>query len=603
MAETRTPPADNALGRQTNIDGTSLRELRSRLSAATVSMGDVTTIMVDNFFEEAPAKVSRAALRQKSLSAPKARTAVQDKSSEASGSDSSQSYSGSEASYSESEEEEETEDENERDISLKDVALHRLHGAAALKTTKPDGLTPVRMPGCGTAKQLIERAKMDLQLRGIAGGTIALRYCVISGRSLIVYSEREVKIKVDLWCCEVAVAEIGGSEAMNLLAIIPEAKGQGAQWQSTASTEEKQKDGVAAWLFVCPSSTLQVALAELGSRGAIRSGLSLDYTLFLNGKKGLGSFGFVVCAAERRTEKIVAVKVLTKQVSNTVIFNEVDMLLRAQGHPNIVRYYGLWAEKKGSDQDKVEGTYQWSMVLDYFSKGDLYDRVAEGRRMLEQDCIPIVHNILSALVHLHKLGIFHRDVKPENMLMDTPKRIVLTDFGISCLASKAEELAKTVGTVGYASPEMLAGKATGFEGDDFGAGIVLYFMLSKSTPFQAPTPALSAQRTHAGKVNLDYACFDHISLDCRKLVLGFVCKDIETRLKAGNVLKTDYMRLCRGVATEPNLDSLSRTMGTRVPRLREGGGNDASPHPTFLAPPTMGNLPLLKRRGLDQKQL
>ncbi|CAJ1438546.1 unnamed protein product [Effrenium voratum] len=109
--------------------------------------------------------------------------------------------------------------------------------------------------------------------------------------------------------------------------------------------------------------------------------------------------------------------------------------------------------------------------------------------------------------------------------MDTAARVVLADFGIACFVNETDELKRTVGTVGYAAPEMLAGKTTGFEGDEFGAGIVLYFMLSKSTPFLAPTPSMTMEKTMEGKVNLEYGCFDHISENCRSMILGLICKE------------------------------------------------------------------------------
>ncbi|CAK9010490.1 Phosphoenolpyruvate carboxylase kinase 1 (AtPPCK1) [Durusdinium trenchii] len=163
------------------------------------------------------------------------------------------------------------------------------------------------------------------------------------------------------------------------------------------------------------------------------------------------------------------------------------MLRAGQGHPNIVRFHGLWADSTPSEQSK--GGKQWYMVMDYF-KCDLF---------------------LAFLLLLQVLKLA--------FLTE-----VLTDFGIACLVTEQEELKRVVGTVGYAAPEMLAGTATSFEADEFGAGIVLYFMLSKSTPFLAPTTAKTIEKTMEGKVNLRYGCFDHISEHCRTMIYGLICK-------------------------------------------------------------------------------
>lgn len=240
------------------------------------------------------------------------------------------------------------------------------------------------------------------------------------------------------------------------------------------------------------------------------------------------------------TDRIVAVKHLQLKVKSATVLTEAAMLIRAQGNPNIVRFHGVWCNPTASE--KAANDKQWFILMDYFCKGDLYDRVVNGKRMLEKDAIPKLHNVLSAIVFLHGRGIFHRDVKPENLLIGASKKLVLTDFGISCLVTDKDELKKPIGTVGYAAPEMLAGEATGFQGDEFGAGIVLYFMLSKSTPFLAPTPEIIIKKTKAGKINLEYGCFDHLNIECRSLILGLICKDVDCRMKAQDVLATVYMQ-------------------------------------------------------------
>eukprot|EP00913_Durusdinium_trenchii_P011583 g10877.t1 len=411
-------------------------------------------------------------------------------------------------------------------------------------------------------------------------------------REVIKKSEMEitgdgVSCKVRVQRAEVAIAEL--EEAIFVVTLVPEGA-KGAEWCSRTERAQRAAKGVEGWIFTCGSDRLHDFLTKISYAGGIRSGLTNHYHMFAQGKQGLGAFSFVACAAEMKTDRIVAIKNLKLQVNPITIFKEVDMLR----HPNIVRFHGLWADSTPSEQSK--GGKQWYMVMDYF-KCDLYDRIVEGRRLREKDCsecIPILHNVLAAIAFLHQRQIFHRDIKPENLLVDTSARVVLTDFGIACLVTEQEELKRVVGTVGYAAPEMLAGTATSFEADEFGAGIVLYFMLSKSTPFLAPTTAKTIEKTMEGKVNLRYGCFDHISEHCRTMIYGLICKDVAARIKAHEALRTAYM-MSRASMTEPVLDSIPQVQ-PKKPQGNLPNVMEVSEPSDKLGCATQGHLPFLRKK-------
>lgn len=443
-----------------------------------------------------------------------------------------------------SEEEVSDEESSEEAEDFDCLCLHRLHFAKS----KGSRVKPVMMETCSSAQKLAERAAYDLKVRSDLVGCQRVH-------SVIKKSEMEISgdglsCTVQLLRADVAFSDLGAgfAEDLAIVALVPTGE-KGPEWCSLVERQRKSAEGVEGWVFTCPQCDVSGFLDKIGYAGGIRSGLMKKYHINLQGKQGLGAFGFVACAVEIRTDKIVAVKNLKLQVNPVSIFKEADMLRAGQGHPNIVRFLGLWADPTTLES---KSGLQWYMVMDYF-KGDLYDRIVESRRLREKECVPILHNILSAIVFLHNRQIFHRDIKPENLLMDTAARVVLTDFGIACLVTDRAELKRTVGTVGYAAPEMLAGESTGPEGDEFGAGIVLYFMLSKSTPFIAPTHQKTIEKTMEGKVNLNYGCFDHISENCRKMIHRLVCKDVKARIRADEALRQPYL-MSRASMTEPVLD-------------------------------------------------
>lgn len=208
-----------------------------------------------------------------------------------------------------------------------------------------------------------------------------------------------------------------------------------------------------------------------------------------------------------------------------------------------------------------------------------------------------LRDLLDALAHLHARDIFHRDVKPENLLVvNNSIKVVLTDFGIATLTSDTEAMKKTVGTVGYASPEMLAGKATGYEGDAFGAGIVLYFLLSRSTPFLAPTTALMAAKTQQCQVNMNYQCFEPISDDCRSMIMRLLAKNVEDRMTVREALQVPTVKRNFVTATEPSLASMDRKKRIPAPASGEVAKAEVVPKPVHhMVALSVGQLPPLQK--------
>lgn len=505
---------------------------------------------------------------------------------EVSDDESEQSLRGEGESEESSEDEEDEFNQRRKAEVITGLSLHRFHRGPHGKM--PNGSGPVQIPRLTTAQQLVDRAATDYKVRGELSGGTPLRCSLKPGSMQLSALKEGFTLDIGILFAEIAVFEAAKPQPITIIAIVLRGP-QGCSWIGHASADREQlaQSGVEGWILSCSSEAASPILRKMSAYGCIRSGLDSNYQIF-SGKKGLGSFGFVRGAVELRSNRIAAVKSLLPKVHTEAVLQEAEMLMKAQGHPHIIQFYGLWAEPT---RIETRGGKQWFLITDYYNKGDLYDRVVEGRRMMEPDCIRMLQNILAAISFLHSREIFHRDVKPENLLLDGGKRLVLADFGISCLVTDKQELKKTVGTTGYASPEMLAGEATGFEGDEFGAGIVFYFMFSKSTPFLAPTPALTIEKMNIGVVNLNYSCFDHMSKESRGIMLGLICKDVKARLKAENVLADAYMqRMSMMTATAPALEPLSHKLKDKSAIA----SSELLPMPDFTSP-TVNQLPMLQR--------
>jgi len=200
---------------------------------------------------------------------------------------------------------------------------------------------------------------------------------------------------------------------------------------------------------------------------------------------GRGAMGVVYRARDPLIGRTVAIKV----VALSPLFGEEERKefrerffreARAAGnlhHPNIVTIYdvGEWEGIPYMAQEFVEGK-SLSRIL------------KEQGRLDPQEAISILKQVADALDYAHAQGVVHRDIKPDNILVEPSGRAVLTDFGVARLA--ASDLTRTgevLGTPHFMSPEQVTGEAVDGRSDLFSLGVVLYLMVSGQRPFQGET--------------------------------------------------------------------------------------------------------------------
>ncbi len=153
-------------------------------------------------------------------------------------------------------------------------------------------------------------------------------------------------------------------------------------------------------------------------------------------------------------------------------FKHESALLKKFEHPNIVR---------GIDSGEHAGTHY--LVMEYVEGRSVGQRIAESGALGVRESVAIVRQAAAALSYLHKEGYLHRDVKPDNLLLDASGKAWLADLGFAAPVGSATA---TVGTAGYASPEQAAGAGEVKVGTDiYSLGITLYAMLTGIEPFGA----------------------------------------------------------------------------------------------------------------------
>lgn len=123
--------------------------------------------------------------------------------------------------------------------------------------------------------------------------------------------------------------------------------------------------------------------------------------------------------------------------------------------------------------------------MEYVNGGELFEHIDECECLAEDETVYLFRQIVAALLHCHRLGIHHRDLKPENILIEKRDgRIKLVDFGMAALQPRGTFLTTPCGSLHYAAPEVFEKNYDGSKVDVWSLGIILYVMLTGTTPFQ-----------------------------------------------------------------------------------------------------------------------
>jgi len=140
----------------------------------------------------------------------------------------------------------------------------------------------------------------------------------------------------------------------------------------------------------------------------------------------------------------------------------------------------------------VEGP-RLAIVMDLVPGGSLRDALARSGLLRPEDAFAVVAQVFDALAAAHGSGVVHRDIKPDNVLLThswgdgVPGEVKVSDFGIaSVVGERIRQTTGLIGTPQYMSPELISQGRSGFEGDVYSAGILLYELLAGRTPFAGP---------------------------------------------------------------------------------------------------------------------
>mmetsp|Transcript_20599 Transcript_20599/g.65871 ORF Transcript_20599/g.65871 Transcript_20599/m.65871 type:complete len:369 (-) Transcript_20599:36-1142(-) len=236
---------------------------------------------------------------------------------------------------------------------------------------------------------------------------------------------------------------------------------------------------------------------------------------------GRGTYGKVMQVRRMQTSEIFAMKVLKKEavfargdpkdLQHTIAERNVLALLNCRAHPFVL---GL----KYAFHTPAKLYY----VMHFCNGGDLYYLLSRCKKFRESQARFYAGEIFLAVQHLHSLGIIYRDLKPENVLLDSDGHVKLTDFGLSKESHTADTFC---GTPVYLAPEIWMRKTYGQEVDWWSLGCVLYEMVCGLPPFWGDTI-----KDVYKKVLHTQPKYNGMSSACQAVVTGMLTRNPEERM-------------------------------------------------------------------------
>ncbi|MBQ3075027.1 MAG: Stk1 family PASTA domain-containing Ser/Thr kinase [Clostridia bacterium] len=198
--------------------------------------------------------------------------------------------------------------------------------------------------------------------------------------------------------------------------------------------------------------------------------------------KGIGGMAVVLKARDLMKNRIVAIKMLNEKHSNDSAsirrFVNESRAIALLSNEHIVDIYDVAFTGKSK-----------YIVMEYIDGITLREYMRRNGPLGFEQSMDFIIQILSALQHAHEKGVVHRDIKPQNIMVQTNGRLKVTDFGIAQISdSEKGNTGVAMGTVYYISPEQASGKTTTFSSDIYSVGIMLYEMATGKLPFEGDTP-------------------------------------------------------------------------------------------------------------------
>ncbi|XP_023479401.2 myosin light chain kinase, smooth muscle isoform X2 [Equus caballus] len=249
---------------------------------------------------------------------------------------------------------------------------------------------------------------------------------------------------------------------------------------------------------------------------------------------GSGKFGQVFRLVEKKTGKIWAGKFFKAYSAKEkeTIRQEIG-IMNCLHHPKLVQCVDAFEEKANI-----------VMVLEIVSGGELFERIIdEDFELTERECIQYMRQISEGVQYIHKQGIVHLDLKPENIMCvnKTGTRIKLIDFGLARKLENAGSLKVLFGTPEFVAPEVINYEPISYATDMWSIGVICYILVSGLSPFMGDNDNETLANVTSATWDFDDEAFDEISDDAKDFISNLLKKDMKNRLDCTQCLQHPWL--------------------------------------------------------------
>jgi len=273
---------------------------------------------------------------------------------------------------------------------------------------------------------------------------------------------------------------------------------------------------------------------------------------------GKGGMGTVYKAYDNKIREVVALKLLKPEIASDLevierFRNEIK-LARQVSHRHVCRMYDLGEE--------------WLSIyisMEYVAGEDLKRFIHRAGHLNEAKAVDLAKQILEGLVEAHRLGVIHRDLKPQNIMIDKEGNAKIMDFGIarSLHTKGVTGTGVIIGTPEYMAPEQAEGRDVDHRADIYALGAIMFEMVTGRVPFEGETP-LSIVLKHRSEPPVDPQTINaQLSEGMSRVILKCLEKSRERRYQTATAVLEDLVNVEKGLSVTRQVTVKSKPITTR----------------------------------------